>query len=185
MNGLSKYLLLLNVLLLVACVPEAYVKNPSLGVEAAEEVSVSYDLDGAIKYDSENAGYRGCYLDPASRGFSDSTSYTFYQEGVEIYVDMLVQRWTTTTCSFSGQFPTTLFSGYYKVLSSTLIGTLTEGDHIKLILQSMDYDYDLDMWVESASAPEERQMVINRTTGSIFVENNSPGSYSLELLLNL
>lgn len=177
-----KLILLLNILLLNACVPQAQLKTSSTVGETGPHIEVTYDLASVIKYDGDGHGYVGCSV-PSGRGFSVSTSYVFYQDGNDIQLEIVERQFSTMTCTFGGQLPTTLFNGYYRVASSFSVGTDAGGDKIKLVLQSLDWDNDLNQWVDSPQPAEEKIIVLNRTTESIFVEKNSPGIYDLELIL--
>lgn len=176
-----RLLILIPLFIITSCMQEAYLidKGQSIGND-----SVPYDLINNI-YTDESGAYRGCYVDPLARGQSQSTNFTFYQDGTDIYLELTTMLWNNGGCFFDGNLPTTLKSEYYKILGSTLTNKVIEKDSIQLRLAAMDYDGDLSMWVERGVPVEEMDIVVNTTTSSLLIQSPVDGSYEVELLIDV
>ncbi|MFY7993471.1 MAG: hypothetical protein ACOVP4_09285 [Bacteriovoracaceae bacterium] len=179
-----RLLLLIQFFLVTACVPEAYLVVEQDKISEEEEVLAPYDL--ASNFNIGGSGYRGCYVDPLSRGLSESISFSFSQDGENgFFLDFSHLGWTNGSCSFSGQFPTTIKSEYYKIIKSELIGRIDDKDHVKLTLIAMNYDDDLGTWVEN-SGPYEIKEVLNEPSLFYFlVPEKYENRFEVELFLDV
>lgn len=176
-----RLLILIPLFIITACVPEAYIIDQES--KPTEKELTPYDL--ASNFNIGGNGYKGCYVDPLSRGFSESTVFSFSQEGDDYFLDFSNLGWTNGSCSFSGQLPTTIKAEYYKIIKSEFIEKVGDKDHVRLTLRVMAYDDELAAWVDGSVADEVKEVLNDPNSFSFLIPEKYDNKFEIEMFLEV